>query len=593
MKDLLRKALRMLPPATRPRWLLLLPLMLASAVAEAAGAAGVFYLVQIVNEPGRALSLPVFSTVAHRLGLAEPRSILTGFTLALTAFYVCKNLLALLTEHVRATCVGRSTSTVARSLLRGYLAAPYSFHFRRNSAELIRNAHESVERVFGLAVSHTVGTLIETLIIVAIGAVLIVAAPSVTLTAGGVLLLVSYAFLRATRKVAVRLSVETQGRSGEALRHLQQALHAIKEIKVLGREKFFDQAFGEAEVGLARARYVGSILNVLPRLVVETVFIAGALLVMILLVSSGGGPADSLSLLGLYAYAGFRIIPSVNRILWHWNLVRSGSRSVDDVYEDYIRFRDAGVLDASAATSVPRFSDTFELRNVSYRYAEGAPPALRGIDLVIHRGESVGIVGRTGAGKSTLLDIIVGLLQPTGGDVLIDGEPLGGNVRGWQRQIGYVPQVVYLTDASLRANIALGVAPEEIDDEAVGRAVSMAQLDAFVAELPAGMDTIVGERGIRLSGGQRQRVAIARALYHQPEVLVFDEATSALDMETERRLSEAVLALHGVKTLVLVAHRLATVEHCDRLFFLADGRVAGCGSYSDLLRDNREFRAMV
>jgi ATP-binding cassette subfamily C protein len=593
MVEVLRKAFAMLPRSTRLRWLLLLPLMLASAAAEAVGAAGVFFLVRIVNDPARALQLPVFPSVISRLGWTDERSIVIAFTLVLVAFYVAKSFLLLLTEGVRGTCVGHSTATVAQRLLRGYLAAPYEFHFRRNSAELVRNAHESVERVYGLVVSQAASVLTELLVVTAIACVLILASPSMTLTAGGLLFLVSFVFLRATRRAARNLGREFQTRSSEALRHLNQALHAIKEIKVLGREGFFDRAFGAAEQGLARARRRSSILTLLPRLVVETVFICGALLVMILLVSRGGNVGDSLSLLGLCAYAGFRIIPSVNRILWHWNLIRTGMPSVDDVYADFSRFRELSRSDLSEPRAPLPFEHRFELRGVSYAYEDGRRAALRGIDLVIRRGQSLGIVGRTGAGKSTLLDVVVGLLQPTAGELLVDGQPIGDRTRAWQRQIGYVPQNVCLIDASLRDNIALGLPQAAVDENAIRAAIEMAQLTDLVRELPEGIDTVVGERGVRLSGGQRQRIAIARALYHQPQVLVFDEATASLDMETERRVSEAIASLHGAKTLILVAHRLTTVAQCDALVFLDGGRVAGRGTFDELMLNNDDFRAMA
>lgn len=587
-----RRALHLLPPRTRPRWLLLLPLMLASAIAEATGAAGVFLLVRIVNEPERALRLPVFSSVASALGWTDARSILIAFALALLLFYLFKNLLALTTEYVRGICVGRSTAIVARAMLRGYLRAPYAFHFRRNSAELIRNAHESVESIFSGVMSQSVGIVTESLVVLAILTVLVVAAPSVTLAAGSLLLVVSLGFSRATRRLALRLGDSVQQRSCEALQHLQQSLHAIREIKVFGREAFFYRRFGRAEDALARARSGSQVLAILPRLVVETVFICGALLVMIILILGGGRAADSLSLLGLYAYAGFRIIPSFNRILWSTNVVRSSSRALDDVWDDFVCFGAADVPDPNTVKALP-FADRLELRHVTYRYEGSDTPALNDVDLTICRGESVGIVGRTGAGKSTLLDLLVGLLEPTGGQVLIDGVAVGGNIGAWQRQIGYVPQAPYLIDGTLRENIAFGLEAEEIDEPAVQRAVAMAQLQDYVAELPAGLATVVGERGLRLSGGQRQRVAIARALYHQPQVLVFDEATSALDLETERHLSQAIRALHGVKTLILVAHRLTTVSDCDSLIFLRDGKLAGRGPLTTLLKDNSDFRAMA
>jgi len=593
MIDVLRKAFAMLPRSTRLRWALLLPLMLVSAAAEAVGAAGVFFLVRFVNEPSRALQLPIFSPIVMRLGWTDERSIIIAFTLTLVTFYISKNLLLLFAESLRGTCVGHSTALVAQRLLRGYLAAPYEFHFHRNSAELVRNAHEAVDRVFGLVVSHAVSILTEVLVVIGISSVLVLASPSITLTAGVLLFLVSFAFLRATRRLARNVGIELQTGSSEALRHVNQALHAIKEIKVLGRESFFDNAFGAAERGLAHARHLSTLLAILPRLVIETIFICGALVVMILLVSYGGNAADSLSLLGLCAYAGFRIIPSVNRFLWHWNLIRTGTRSVDDIYTDFVRFRELSQTELDGPVAALPFEHRFELRHVSYTYDRERRPALTDIDLLIPRGRSIGIVGRTGAGKSTLLDIIVGLLQPASGELLVDSVPIGDRTRAWQRQIGYVPQNVCLIDASLRDNIALGLPPSSVDEQAVLTAIDMAQLTDLVRELPEGIDTVLGERGVRLSGGQRQRVAIARALYHQPQVLVFDEATSALDMETERRLSHAIASLHGVKTLILVAHRLATVAQCDSLVFLDDGRVAGRGTYDELMLNNDDFRAMA
>ena len=233
------------------------------------------------------------------------------------------------------------------------------------------------------------------------------------------------------------------------------------------------------------------------------------------------------------------------------------------------------------------------LERVRYTYEGSATPALREIDLTIRCGESVGIVGPTGSGKSTLINVILGLLRPSSGRLTVDGRDAFDNLRLWQRKIGFVPQEIYLTDDSLRRNIAFGLEDEEIDERQVKAAIRLAQLEDLVALLPLGLDTVIGERGIRLSGGERQRVAIARALYHEPELLVFDEATSALDNQTERAVSRAIDALQGNKTLILIAHRLSTVRKCGRLIFLCAGRVAGSGTFEQLLQTNREFRELV
>lgn len=240
----------------------------------------------------------------------------------------------------------------------------------------------------------------------------------------------------------------------------------------------------------------------------------------------------------------------------------------------------------------PMFDDCLACEDVSYRYEDDAAPALDAVSFTIHKGQSVGIVGPTGAGKSTLVDVLLGLLTPTSGRIVIDGEPLEGHERQWQRQIGYVSQDVYLLDDTLRRNVAFGVPDSTIDDDKLSRAITQARLDEVVAALPQKLDTVVGEDGVRLSGGQRQRVAIARALYHDPPILFFDEATAALDNQTEREVTDAIASVRGTRTVVAIAHRLSTVKGCDQLIYLRDGRVAGTGTYQELMQD-AEFRRLT
>jgi ATP-binding cassette subfamily C protein len=229
--------------------------------------------------------------------------------------------------------------------------------------------------------------------------------------------------------------------------------------------------------------------------------------------------------------------------------------------------------------------ETLTCDDVSFQYEDAPAPALDHVSFTIQRGQSIGIVGPTGAGKSTLVDVLLGLLVPTSGRVLVDGQPLDGRERAWQRQIGYVSQDVYLLDDTLRRNIAFGIPDGAIDEGRLARAVSQARLDEVVTGLPSKLETVIGENGVRLSGGQRQRVAIARALYHDPPVLVFDEATAALDSQTEREVTEAIAAVHGTRTVIAIAHRLSTVKNCDQLIYLRDGKLAGIGTYQELLRD--------
>jgi ATP-binding cassette subfamily C protein len=285
------------------------------------------------------------------------------------------------------------------------------------------------------------------------------------------------------------------------------------------------------------------------------------------------------------------VVPSANRIMLNAGNWRTGRAFAQSAIADFRALGRTSVRPAGIEP-VMSFADALVCEDVSFSYEAGATPAIRHVYLRLNAGESLGIVGTTGSGKSTLIALLLGLLQPTSGRILIDGGPLIGFERAWQRLIGYVPQDPYLLDDTLRRNVAFGVADAAIDDQRVARACTLAQLDDFIRQLPQGMDTMLGEDGARLSGGQRQRVAIARALYNDPAILVFDEATAALDNQTEREVTKAIATLHGSRTLMVIAHRLSTVQGCDRLIFLQDGRVAAAGTYDELLQ-NAAFRAMA
>jgi ATP-binding cassette subfamily C protein len=333
------------------------------------------------------------------------------------------------------------------------------------------------------------------------------------------------------------------------------------------------------------------------RMGVETTFVCGLLGVSLLLTLRGG--AQALPLLGLFAYAGFRVIPASNRVMLYVAQLRYSRAWIHDLRADLTALPEPAAADGLDAEPI-RFTRAIALDRVSYTYAgEGGPvlppaePVLMDVSLAIAKGESLGVVGASGAGKSTLIDLLLGLLEPTAGRITVDGRDIASAMRSWRRHIGYVPQEPFILDDTLRRNVAFGVADREVDDRRVTAALRLAQLGDVVTTLPRGLDTMLGERGTRLSGGQKQRVAIARALYHEPEVLVFDEATSALDTPTERELIAALEALRGVKTLVVIAHRLTTVRRCDRLALLRDGRLAAVGPYEELLARDAGFREMA
>jgi ATP-binding cassette subfamily C protein len=478
-------------------------------------------------------------------------------------------------------------------MFKGYLAAAYPFHLGRNSADLISNTNFCVDMVCNEAMEAAVAAGSELLTAAAITVVLLVTAPEVTLVAGTFLLVLLAVLLRLTRRMAGYFGTQRHQLERASLQTLQEALGAIKEVKALGREDFFYRSFREKQRRVLELGYLGKTLETITPQVTETIFVCGALAVVALVTGIGQAGAQGPPLLALFAYAAFRIVPAANRVGWRVNQVRSAAASVESLHDDYLLVAGTDWEHVAAERQSAQFCEAIVLERVSYIFAQADNAALQDISLTIRFGESIGIVGPTGAGKTTLVDLVVGLLRPSAGRILIDGNDLGSRLLAWKRNIGYVPQSIFLIDDSLRRNIALGIGDPEIDEGRLRAAVRMAQLERFVAELPQGLETSVGERGIRLSGGERQRVGIARALYHDPDLLVFDEATSALDLSTEAALAEAIEALHGKKTLLVVAHRLSSVLRCDRLVFMSEGRIRACGSYDDLLRDHPEFQRMV
>jgi ATP-binding cassette, subfamily B, bacterial PglK len=383
--------------------------------------------------------------------------------------------------------------------------------------------------------------------------------------------LAAWMFSLATRGRVGRWGLARQHHEGVRLQRLQEALGGAKDVMLLGREaEFLKQYEVHNSASAALAQRQATVVQ-LPRLWIELLAVLALVIVVFTMLAQGRELTTLVPTLGLFAIAGFRLMPSVNRVLMAAQGFRYGRPTIDILHDELERAVPQNRQSGGAATE---FRRELRLSGVGYTYPAAGVPALEDASIVITPGEAVGIVGPSGAGKSTLVDVCLGLLTPTVGTVTLDGADIRQDLRAWQDQIGYVPQSVYLSDDTLKRNIAFGLADEEIKEPAVWRAIQDAQLEEFVRALPNGLLTFVGERGTSLSGGQRQRVGIARALYHDPAVLVLDEATSALDTTTERGVLDAVSALHGRKTVLIVAHRFSTVAACDRIIRLQAGRVA-------------------
>jgi len=567
----------------RWRWLLLVPLVSLGALVEAGGALATVGLLRLVVEPEHVRTAPVVSQIWRAWPVDDPRAVVATLALGVGGFYLGRALFLSWVEWVRQGVIFTSSSLAAERLLARYLAADYQFHARRRSASLIQPMTRASDVAFELVAGSAVTILAEVATIAALALVVLSSAPPLTLIAVVIVLAVVAGPMVWTRRSWEQIGETERRLLQQQLHVLQQSLGAIKDVQVSGRQAFFEEQFRHIKRDLAGVKQRRSWAASASRHVVETTLVLCMLMVVFLVMRDSASGGDTVSVLALFAYTGFRVIPSANRILINVAYQREAHSWVASMDEDMRALR--APVPRPFSPEPPLLRDAIACDAVSFRYAAGEPLALDAVSVTIRRGQSVGIVGATGAGKSTLVDVLLGLLTPTAGQVLVDGSPLAGRERAWQRQIGYVSQEVYLLDDSLRRNIAFGVPDGAIDESRLAAAVALARLDEVVAVLPQKLETVIGERGARLSGGQRQRVAIARALYHDPPVLFFDEATAALDNQTEREVTEAIAAVHGTRTVIAIAHRLSTVKACDQLVYLQDGRVAGTGTYQELLND--------
>ncbi len=593
--DSFRKLFTLLDRGEKLRALLLMLMILVMALLDVVGVAAILPFLSAVAHPELLTGSGRLAPLYQWSGAADTRSFLLMFGGVLFGIVVVGMGFKLLTQHTLLRFGTMRSFTISYRLFRSYLAQPYVWFLGRHGANLGKSLLSEVDEVIRTSMIPAMELLAHATVVVALVTLLLVLRPIPMLVAT-TLLIGSYILIYSVmRGVLSRLGVQRVNMNTARYKLVQEALAGIKEVKLLGLEHHYARRFRGPAMGLGRVQAAGLSISQSPRQLVEIIAFGGMLGFVLYFLGrpEQGGLANLVPELGLFALGGIRLIPALQSLYRDFTMLRIGREALRQLSEE---FKSAERELGSASNAVPmRLQHTLALEDITFGYPGTSAPVLRRLSLNIPVNTTVGLVGGSGAGKTTAVDILLGLLSPESGRVVVDGTAIDDtNLASWQRSIGYVPQQIYLTDDTVAANIAFGVAPERIDMQAVERSARAAELHEFVVrDLPAGYQTMVGERGVRLSGGQRQRIGIARALYHDPPVLVFDEATSALDNLTEQAVMDAVHRISGHKTIIIIAHRLQTVMNCDTIFFLKHGEVAAYGTYDELLRTCPDFHHMA
>lgn len=567
-------------------WLLALLLgMLGNALLEAVGLGLVIPYVTYIGNPEVLQRYRIFHGLNWLEQAYSHRGLVVVFGLGLLAFYFLKNLCLLALGHFQNQFLFKKQMTLSTSLLQAYMRKPYAFHLSTNSSDLYSNIGAVGTTLQGVVIP-LFSLAAELLVVGVIVAMLFVLMPGPAALAIASLAVPSLFFFVLVRKRMKAWGELKETHSRAMTKSVQQSLGGIKEILVARRERFFLDEFRNEATSFSEVASASLTLSQLPRLFLETVAVGVVVALACFLVTREANVAEALPRLGLFVVATGRLLPSLSRIMGHIAMIRQCTPALDYFSPDLneMREHDGAAGNTASVLNKPVLSlqNALEFKGVGFRYATAQKQTLKNIDFSIAKGSSIGIIGPSGAGKTTLVDLALGLFEPTAGSIFADGIDIQRNIPGWQSRVGYIPQTIYLTDDTIRRNIAFGVPNEQIDENSVWTALRAAKLDDYVASLPDGLNTFVGERGVRMSGGQRQRVGIARALYRDPDLLILDEATSALDHETEQEVSRAIEGLIGRKTLIIIAHRLTTVKRCDRLYRLVDGEMTSSGTFSEL-----------
>ncbi|WP_024867369.1 ABC transporter ATP-binding protein [Butyrivibrio sp. FCS014] len=555
-------------------------LILIGGVVETLGVSMMLPVVSVILNP-EALhrnidKYPFLRNALNAFGFDTDMKLASLLLVLMILLFVIKNAYLLFLIHRQNTFISRARNDMISRVMREFLNRPYEDYLGADIPTVFRITDSDIPKTFTLMMS-LLSLSTELVVSVCLGIVLLFVNWQMTLLIVAVLLGLTYIITRVLKPKLNAIGRRNQETQSRIAKWRIQAIYGLKDVKVLNRQDFFIRNYYEqGKIGADIERDY-TVLNSVPRLMIETVFMAVVLLYVLIYIVRGGDATLLLPQLTAFGVAAIRIMPSANRINTYIAAIAYNQFSLDFVYENLTESMktDKAMRAERAAIAGPELhlEKEIELKGITFAYPDSDVKIFDNANMLVKKGQSVGIMGPSGAGKSTIVDILLGLLRVQKGEILCDGNNIFSNYDSWLAQIGYIPQSIYLVDESIRENIAFGIDLDKIDDDRIWEVMEEAQLAEFVRSLPEGLDTKIGDRGVRLSGGQRQRIGIARALYHNPEILVFDEATSALDNETEAAVMEAINGFHGKKTMIIIAHRLNTIANCDTIYAVQDEKI--------------------
>lgn len=566
---LIKRVIAILTERQRKLLAIMLLMMLVGAGLETAGTSLLIPFITIAMEPDSVFQNEYLKYFYDLLHLTSVNGFLVTLSIVLSAVFVLKNIYLYFMYYAQYRFIYNGQFNTSRSLFKDYVRRPYEFYLDASTPVVMRHIMSDVNGSYNLLLTF-LQLFTELFIFAALLVLALVYSPAMTLVMCAVLGIILLANKMILGPILRRFGHEVQTNSALTTKWIMQAVNGMKETKVLNKERYFVEQYEKSADKLNTIQKRQNSMQNIPRLMIETVCMCGILLVMAVFLSIGNNLNEMITQLGVLAVVAIKLMPSANKLSTYINNIAYYEPSLTAVEDIIIRSHqkdvDTDILFLKKEIEPMNFAQEVKLENITYRYPNTEINILENASVSIPIGKSIGFIGPSGAGKSTTVDILLGLLEPQQGRVMVDGVDIRTNLPGWYARIGYVPQMIFMLDDTIRNNVAYGVDEKDIDEEQVWYALREAQMDEFVRGLPDGLDTSIGERGVRISGGQRQRLGIARALYTEPEIMIFDEATSALDNDTESAIMEAIERLHGKKTLVIIAHRLTTIEKCDAVY---------------------------